>query len=62
MSENLGDDVDRHAVFDGQRGEGMPGGMRRQVLRDIAQVGNLFQIRVHLLVTRHRDQLAIRFQ
>lgn len=24
VSENLGDDVDRHAVLDGQRGERMP--------------------------------------
>ena len=46
MSENLGDDVDRHAVLDSQRGERMPCTMRRQILLDIAQVGNLFQIAI----------------
>lgn len=50
MAQNLGDDVDRHAVFDGQRGERMPGAVGRQVFRDIAYPGQFFQVGIHLRV------------
>ena len=35
MPEDFCDDVDGHAVFDGQRGERMPRAMRREILRSI---------------------------
>jgi hypothetical protein len=36
VAEDFSDNVDWHAVLDRQRGERMPGAVRRQVLRNIA--------------------------
>ena len=46
MSQYLGDDVDRHPVFDRKRGERMSCTVRRQVLRNVAQRRNFFEIAV----------------
>ena len=53
MPENLGDDVDRHPVFDGKAGERVAGNMCRQVFTDVTDYGNLLKVTVHLLVARH---------
>ena len=53
MPENLGDDVDRHPVFDGKAGERVAGNMCRQVFTDVTDYGNLIKVTVHLLVARH---------
>lgn len=55
VSENLRQHVDRHAVFHGQTGEGVTGAMRCQVLVDIADRCNLFEVCVHLVVARYRQ-------
>lgn len=60
VAEYLGDDVDRHPVFDRKRGERMSCAVRRQVLRYVAQRRNFFQIGIHLRVRRHGKQLASR--
>ena len=62
MAEYLGDDVDRHAVFDGQRSEKYAAQCVVKVLLNVTQVGNLFQIGVHLLITRHGQQLTFDLQ
>ena len=53
-AENLRQHVDRHSVLHGQASERMTGAMCSQVLGNIANVGNLFQIGIHLLITRNR--------
>ena len=62
MAQNLGDDVDGHAVFDGQRGERMPGAVCRQVFRDIADPGQFFQVGIHLRVGLHGVGMVKRMQ
>lgn len=46
VTQYLGDDVDRHPVFDRKRRERMSCTVRRQVLRNVAQRRNFFQIAV----------------
>ena len=58
MPENLGDDVDRHPVLDGEAGERVPGHMRRQVFVDIADRSQFLEVAVHPLIGRHGQQLA----
>jgi hypothetical protein len=40
----------------------MPSKMRRQVFADIADVGDLFQVGVHLLVAGNRQQFPFNLQ
>lgn len=61
MTEDLGDDVDRHAVFDRQCSERMPGAVYCQVFRDIAYPGQFLQIGIHLRVGGNGQQSAPRF-
>lgn len=58
MPEDFCDDVDGHAVFDGQRGERMPRAMRREILRNIADSRQLLQVGIHLRIGGHRQQLT----
>ena len=44
VAQYLGDDVDRHPVFDRKRRKRMSCAVRRQVLRYVAQRRNFFQI------------------
>lgn len=50
MTEHLGNTLDRDMVAQRQRCEGVACQMRRQMLFDSCEVGNLFEICVHLLV------------
>lgn len=58
VAENLGQHVDRHPVLDRHAGERVPGAVRRQVLVEVADHGQLLQVTVHPLVTRHGEQLS----
>ena len=60
VSENLCQHVDRHPVFHSQTSEGMSSAVCGQILRDIAQVGDFFQISIHLLITRNGQQFSCR--
>lgn len=53
VAEYLGDDVDRHPVFDGKAGERVTCRMCRQVFTDVTDCGDFFEVTVHLLVARH---------
>lgn len=53
VSEHLGDALDRDAVGQRVGGEKVPCAMGRQLLADAADVGQLLQVGVHLLVARH---------
>lgn len=44
VTENLGQYVDRHSIFDGHTGEGVAGTMGGQYLVDAAHGRYLFQI------------------
>ena len=55
VAENLGQYVDRHAVFDGHAGEGVAGAVGGQHLVDAAHGRDLFHVGVHLLVARRGE-------
>ena len=60
VSEHLGDALDRDAVGQRVGGEEVPCAMGRQLFADAADVGQLLQVGVHLLVTRHGQQYVVR--
>ena len=60
MAQNLGDNVDRHSVFNRQRGKRMARKMRGQMLLNLADIRYLLQVGVHLRIRRDRQQLAPR--
>lgn len=60
MTQNLGDDVDRHSVFNRQRGERMARQVRGQMLVDLANIRYLLQVGVHLRIRRDGQQFAPR--
>ena len=55
MSEDFGNDVDWHAIFDTQCGESVASAMRRQIFMDVAYCSDFLEIRVHFLVAGDRD-------
>ena len=46
MTQNLGDDVDRHPVFNRQRGKRMARQVRGQMLLNLADIRYLFRITI----------------
>lgn len=58
VAEDLGDYINRHPVFDCQRGERMSCKMDCQIFVDQANIGNLLQVGVHLLIARNGQQLS----
>lgn len=60
VSEHLGDALDRDAVGQRVGGEEVPCQVGRQLLADTADVGQLLQVDVHLLVARHGQQHVVR--
>ena len=60
MTQNLGDDIDRHPVFNRQRGKRMARQVRGQMLVDLANIRYFLQVGVHLRIRRDRQQLAPR--
>lgn len=60
MSEHFGDVFNGRAACKGQRGERVPGGVGGEVFFDSADVGQFFQVAVHLLVAAHGQQYAMR--
>ena len=59
VSEHLGDALDRDAVGQRVGGEEVAGTMGRQLLADAADVGQLLQVGVHLLVARYGQQHVV---
>ena len=53
MAQNLGDNVDRHSVFNRQCGKRMARQVRGQMLVNLANIRNLLQAGVHIRI-RHR--------
>lgn len=60
MAQNLGDDVDRHPVFNRQRGERMARQVRGQMLLNLTNICYLLQVGVHLRIRRDGQQFAPR--
>ena len=60
MTQNLGDNVNRHPVFNRQRGKRMARQVRGQMLLNLANIRYLLQVGVHLRIRRDRQQLAPR--
>ena len=60
VAEHLGDALDRDAVGQRVGGEEVPCAMGRQLFADAADVGQLLQVGVHLLVARHGQQHVVR--
>lgn len=60
VSEHLGDALDRDAVGQRVGGEEVPCAMGRQLFADAADIGQLLQVGVHLLVARHGQQHVVR--
>lgn len=60
MTQNLGDDVDRHPVFNRQRGKRVARRMRGQMLGNLADIRYLLQVGVHLRIRWDGQQFAPR--
>ena len=58
VAEDLGDYINWHPVFDCQGCERMSGQVDCQIFVDQANIGNLLQIGVHLLIARNGQQLS----
>ena len=58
MAQNLGDDVDRHPVFNRQGGKRMARQVRGQMLVNLANIRYLLQVGIHLRIRRDGQQFA----
>lgn len=58
VAEDLGDYINWHPVFNRQRGKRMAQAMDCQIFVDQANIGNLLQIGVYLLIARNGQQLS----